>query len=327
MRIVFMGSPDFAVPSLDALVQAGHDIALCVCQADKPSGRGRKVKSCAVKIRALELALDVATPDKVRGKSARPFIDQVADLHPDFLVVAAYGKILSTRLLKIPRYGAINVHASILPRWRGAAPIQHSILAGDKETGVSIMQMEAGLDTGAVYALAKTAIRDDDSGGTLFDRLAQIGSEALVESLPKIARAELSPQIQDESLATYAATLSKDDGHLNFAQPAKYLERQVRAMHPWPSAWCMMPDKHKSKRLKILAARALDDADLASLKISSEHLDAPIPGQLIPLKNRLLIRCQTGLLELLKIQPEGKKPMEIKAFLSGARLSAQIILN
>lgn len=323
MRIVFMGSPDFAVPSLEALIQAGHDIVLCVCQADKASGRGRKLKSCAVKARALELGLDVATPDKVRGKSARPFIDQVEALQPDFLVVAAYGKILSTRLLKIPRYGAINVHASLLPRWRGAAPIQHAILAGDDESGVSIMRMEAGLDTGAVFHVEKTPIADDDTGGSLFDRLAQIGAKALVESLPTIASGELHAQQQDERLASYAPTLNKEDGHLDFRHSATSLERRVRAMQPWPSAWCLLPNKQKSKRLKVLKVRALKDQECAQQEILLPDQN----GQVLQLKHRLLVRCDEGLLDLLRVQPEGRKAMKINDFLSGAHLPEHLVLE
>ncbi len=319
MRIVFMGSPDFALPSLQALIDAGHEIALCVCQPDKASGRGRKLKPCAIKRRALELGLPVATPDKVRGKSARPFIDEVEALQPDFVVVAAYGKILSTRLLRLPRFGAVNVHASILPRWRGAAPIQHTILAGDDETGVSIMRMEAGLDTGAVYAVTTTAIADHDTGGSLFERLAQLGAQALIEALPKIAVGALQAVPQDDSRATLAPPLSKEDGHLDFTRDADSLDRRVRAMHPWPGAWCIMQDK----RLKILCARPVDisrDDDATALK-------ALQPGQLLQGKKRLMLRCQHGALQLLRIQQEGKKPMEIAQFLSGARLPDGLTLR
>lgn len=330
MRIVFMGSPDFAVPSLEALRQAGHDIVLTVCQPDKPSGRGRAVSRCAVKVYAEEHGLPVQTPDKVRGKSAVDFIDAVQALKPDFVVVAAYGKILSTRLLSLARFGAINVHASLLPRWRGAAPIQHAILAGDAETGVSIMRMEAGLDTGPVYRVAKIPIVDDDTGGSLFDRLAQLGAETLVQTLPEIAAGRLPAQAQDDSLATFAPTLSKEDGHLNFSQSAHDLVLRVRAMHPWPGAFCYL----NKKRLKVLRASVTTSSAQLSVPLSAP-LPAPLPasqsaakpGQLRIDGAALRVVCGQDLLEIHQLQVEGKKAMDSAAFIAGARLDPELVLT
>ncbi len=312
MRIVFMGSPDFAVPSLKGLVAAKYQVARVVCQPDKPKGRGRAVARCAIKVAAEELGLSVSCPPVVRGKSARPFLDEIEALAPDFVVVAAYGKILSTRLLRIPRIAPVNVHASILPRWRGASPIQHAVLAGDAEAGVAIMHMEAGLDTGGVYHLATTPVGPDETAGELSERLAEIGAAALLEALPGIADGSRQPAPQDEAQATEAPLLCKQDGQLDFTQPAEVLARRVRAMTPWPGAFTRLG----GKLLKVYRVEV--DA-----RPPGEHE----PGTVVDCSAALTVACGEGQLRILDLQLEGKRRMSAAEFLPGARVEPGALLG
>jgi methionyl-tRNA formyltransferase len=312
--IVFMGSPEFALPSLHALhALAGsqtsqeHQIVGVVTQPDRASGRGRELKPPPVKTLALELSIPVIQPEKLRAPEA---MAQLRAWAPDLIIVAAYGQILKPDVLDLPRFGCLNVHASLLPRWRGAAPINAAILHGDEETGVTLMKMDAGLDTGAMLAKKAMRIPPDGTAGSVTEALSHLGADLLIETLPRWLAGEIQPQPQDDSLSTYAPMLKKDEGRLDFTRDVHELERQVRAMNPWPGAFM--------------------DIDGATLKIHRAHV-TPLPlgegvgvravevGQRLTVANQPAIGAGGGLLVLDEVQPAGKKPMSGKSFLAGAR--------
>lgn len=299
-RIVFMGSPEFAVPSLEALARR-YPIAGVVTQPDRPAGRGRSLTPPPVKTLALELGLPVMQPVRIRQPEA---MLQLQDWAPDVIIVAAFGQILRQDVLDLPPNGCINVHASLLPRWRGAAPIQAAILHGDQETGVSIMRMDAGIDTGPVYRKQALEIQPDDTAASLSQRLACIGAHVLLDTLPGILDGSLSPQPQDESQATYAAMLKKKDGELDFSQPAQDLANKVRAFSPWPGAFTAWQEQP----LKIHQAKAV---------LSAKTLHTP--GQHAIVESYPAIATHDGYLVLENLQPAGKKAMDGKSFLAGAR--------
>ncbi len=297
-RIIFFGSPDFAIPALKTLA-AEYPIVGVVTQPDRPAGRNGKLKPPPVKMAALDLGLPVIQPEKLRVPSV---MEQLRAWAPGLIVVAAFGQILRQELLDLPKYGSINIHGSILPRWRGAAPVQAAILTGDDETGVTIMKMDAGVDTGPLLSSRTIAIAPDETAGTLFDKLAVIGANLLLETLPRYLSGELVPQPQPVLGVTYAKMLKKEDGRLDFSQPASSLERRVRAMHPWPGAffdWKGIP-------IKLLRARVSGDG-------------SAFPGDRIIVSGYPAIRTAQGDLILEEVQPAGKKPMDGKAFLAGAR--------
>lgn len=296
-----MGSPDFAVPSL-RLLAASYQVIGVVTQPDKPAGRGRTLKPPPVKILALELGLPVLQPARLRQLEAMAVLESWA---PDLVVVAAFGQILRPAVLDLPRYGCINVHASLLPRWRGAAPINAAILHGDPHTGVSIMCMDPGIDTGPVLAQQATPILPEDTALTLGERLAELGAALLVQTLPAYLDSELIPRPQDETGATYAPMLKKEDGVLDFTRPADKLARQVRALDPWPGTFT----EWTGGMLKVLRAHA------ALLPAGSGRLQ----GNRTIIDGLPAIYAADGLLILDEIQPAGKKPMPGAAFLQGAR--------
>lgn len=296
-RIVFMGSPDFALPTLRALIKV-FEVTGVVTQPDRRAGRGREVKSSPVKLLAFEFGLPLIQPEKLRQPEA---MDQLRKWAPDLIVVAAFGQILRSDVLDLPRFGCVNVHASLLPRWRGAAPIQAAILAGDHETGVTIMKMDPGVDTGAILAQRAIPIEETDTGGALFDKLAVLGADLLIEILPKYLAGELAPRSQDESKATYAPMLKKEDGRLDFTRPAAELARRVRAFNPWPGAYFEWAD--------------------GTLKIHRAHPEsesAPV-GRTLVYRRQAAVGAGTGILVLDEVQPAGKKPMTGEAFLMGVR--------
>lgn len=298
MRIIFMGSPSFAVPSLNAL-QEEFQIAAVVTQPDRPAGRGRKLSFSPVKERALELRLPILQPPSLRERSILATFREFA---PDVVVVAAFGQILPPNVLKLPAHGCLNVHASLLPRWRGAAPVQAAILQGDRETGVTIMKMDAGLDTGPILAQRSTSIHPDETGGELADRLSVLGAELLVECLPVYVNGELTPQPQDESAATYAPMLKKSDGALAFDRDAITLERQVRAYEPWPTSFFKWDDR----RIVVRNAHAVENSGTP-------------PGTTLEYDGKPAIATESGLLILDEVQPAGKNRMSGQAFLNGAQ--------
>lgn len=298
IKTVFMGSPDFALPTLRALAQ-NYDVVGVITQPDRAAGRGRELKAPAVKTLALELNIPVLQPLKLREPEA---MSQLHQWNPDLIVVAAFGQILKKDVLDFPKYGCINVHASLLPRWRGAAPINAAILAGDEEIGVTIMKMDVGLDTGPM--LAKRSIRHtaDLTTGSAIQALSQLGAELLIETLPNYISGDLIPQPQPEEGATYAPMLKKEDGLLDFTRPAVELERRVRAMNPWPGAWF----EWNATVLKVGRASVREGNRLSS-------------GSRITVEGSPAVMTSDGLLVLEEVQPAGKKMMPGRSFLAGAK--------
>jgi len=294
-----MGSPDFALPGLRALASR-YQIVGVVTQPDRASGRGRALKPPPVKTLALELGLPLVQPEKLRQPEA---VQQLRAWNPDLIVVAAFGQILKPEVLDLPRFGCLNVHASLLPRWRGAAPINAAILAGDEETGITIMKMDAGLDTGGILAQRAFRLSPDVTAGAAFDALSALGADLLLESLPDYLAGKLTPVPQPEDGVTYAPMLKKEDGRLDFARPADELERRVRAMNPWPGAWF----EWDANLLKVARAKTLGgEKDRAS-------------GIRLVVEGRPAVTCADGALVLEEVQPAGKRPMSGRAFLAGAR--------
>ncbi len=308
-KVIFLGTPEFAVPALAALHEHGHDIALVVTRPDRPKGRGRKLLPPPVKEAAVALGYTVVQPDAVR---AEKFIRQLKRYKPDFLVVVAFGHILPNDILEIPKYGAINVHASLLPKYRGPAPIQWAIINGEADTGVTTMLMDAGLDTGDILLTEKTAITPDDTSATLHDRLSEMGSKLLITTLIKTANGDIRPIPQDHSQTTYAPLLTKKDGHINWKKSARELDGFIRGMTPWPGAYTF----HDTKRLKIFSVRPVDT-----------QIKAP-PGTVIKgFPDELRVATREGALLVLEIQEASGKRLLIKNFLRGYRLPPGTILS
>ncbi len=293
-----MGSPDFSVPTLRALAAADYKLVGVVSQPDRPAGRGNKLTPPPVKVAADELGIATIQPQRLRQPEA---MEQLKAWAPDLVVVAAFGQILRPEVLDLPRFGCINVHASLLPRWRGAAPIQACILAGDAESGVTIMQMDPGIDTGPMLSQRAIRLAEDETGGSLFERISALGAELLLETLPRYISGEIVPQPQPAEGATYAPMLKKEDGLLDFNQPAIQLERRVRAMSPWPGAFF----EWQGAPLKIHKAH-----------VASGKADA---GQRTLHNGLPAVGTAENLLVFDELQPAGKKSMPGKAFLAGAR--------
>lgn len=293
-----MGSPDFALPSLSTLA-AKYEVVGVVTQPDRASGRGRELKAPPVKTLALELNIPAIQPQKLREPEA---MSQLQAWHPDLIVVAAFGQILKKEVLELPKYGCINVHASLLPRWRGAAPINAAILAGDEETGVTIMKMDVGLDTGPMLSKKSIRIKPDDTAGSIFQALSTLGADLLLETLPDYINGKIMPQPQPAEGATYAPMLKKEDGLLDFNKPSLELERRVRAMSPWPGAWF----EWNGNILKVARASVSVGEGLAN-------------GSRFTVQGRPAVMCAEGALVLEAVQPPGKKVMPGKSFLAGAR--------
>jgi methionyl-tRNA formyltransferase len=296
-RIVFMGSPDFAVSSLEALARH-YPVIGAVTQPDRPAGRGGNLRPPAVKEAALHLGIPVIQPEKLRHPEA---MQQLRAWAPDLIVVAAFGQILRPDVLELPKLGCINVHGSLLPRWRGAAPIQAAILAGDAETGITIMRMDPGVDTGPMLSQRSIPISAEDTAGTLFEKLAPLGEGLLLETLPRYITGELQPRPQPAEGITYAAMLKKEDGLLDFNQPALASERRVRAYSPWPGAYFL----YNRNPLKV------QHASVAAGKAA--------PGEHVIFQGNPAVGTTDGLLVLEEVQPAGKKSMPGKSFLSGVR--------
>ena len=296
-RIVFMGSPDFSLPSLRELAKT-YDVAGVVTQPDRASGRGRTMKPPPVKMLAQELNIPVIQPEKLKQPDA---MEQLIAWVPDLIVVAAFGQILRKDVLDLPKYGCINVHASLLPRWRGAAPINAAILAGDDETGVTIMQMDVGLDTGPMLAKRSIRIKPDDTAGSIFQILSTLGADLLIETLPDYLSGKIQPEPQPEEGATYAPMLKKEDGKLDFTQNVNDLERRIRAFNPWPGTFM--------------------DFDGTMFKIHRAHVKQgnASAGERLVVQNQPAVGAGGGILVLDEVQPAGKKSMSGKSFLSGAR--------
>jgi methionyl-tRNA formyltransferase len=297
MRIVFMGTPDFARAALAALVAAGHGLAAVYCQPPKPAGRGMAEQKSPVQRFAEEHGLAVRTPRRLRDPAAQV---EFAALGADVGVVAAYGLILPAPILAAPRLGCINIHGSLLPRWRGAAPIQRALLAGDAETGITIMQMDEGLDTGPMLLKQAVPIAADETGASLHDKLAALGAAMIVDALARLEAGQLPATPQPAEGVTYAAKLTRDDGRLDWTKPAAVLERQVRALTPWPGAWF----ETGGERIKVLAAGLGTGRGAPGAVIG--------PG--------LTIACGEGALRLTRVQRAGRGAMDDASFLRGATL-------
>lgn len=298
MRIVFAGTPEFAVPTLRALLDSQHQVCAVYTRPDRPAGRGRKMKKSPVKELALERAIPVHQPLSFKAQAE---LDRLRLLRPDLMVVVAYGMILPPAVLDIPRFGCINVHASLLPRWRGAAPIQRAMLAGDPVVGVTIMQVEPALDAGAMYSKVESPVGPLDTAGDIHDRLALLGAKALLEVLPGIESGTVDPKPQDESQVTYAKKLDKEEAVLDWSRPARELERQVRAFNPWPVAQTL----YEGRVLRIWRAQALE-----------KRVDA-LPGEVLDDGGKVAdVATGDGVIRLLEVQLPGGKRIPVEAFLN-----------
>ncbi|WP_375174259.1 methionyl-tRNA formyltransferase [Pseudooceanicola sp.] len=292
MRVIFMGTPEFSVPVLDALVEAGHEIACVYCQPPRPAGRGKKDRPTPVHARATELGLEVRHPASLKGAEAQA---EFAALKADVAVVVAYGLILPQAILDAPVRGCLNIHASLLPRWRGAAPIHRAIMAGDAETGVCIMQMEAGLDTGPVLLREALAIAAEETTAELHDRLSVLGARLIVEALARLD--ELEPEVQPDAGVSYASKIDKSEARVDWTRPAAEVDRLIRGLSPFPGAWCEVG----GQRVKLLASRLVAGQGA--------------PGEV--LDDALRVACGTGAVQLLRLQRAGKGAQEAAEFLRG----------
>ena len=302
MKIVYMGTPDFAVAPLEAILKAGHEVTAVVTQPDRQKGRGREVQYSPVKECALSYGIPVLQPLKIKEKDA---VEELRKYPADIFVVAAFGQLLSEEILNMPRFGCINIHASLLPAYRGAAPIQWCVINGEEKTGVTIMQMAKGMDTGDILLQKEVVLDEKETGGSLFDRLMETGAELIVEALPKIEAGELTPVVQKEELATYAGKITKDMGNIDFAKAAVTIERLIRGLNPWPSAFT----HYKGKILKIW------EADVVSECVNAEN---QVPGTVIAMdKESFTLATGEGALRIRSLQPEGKKRMSCAEFMRG----------
>jgi methionyl-tRNA formyltransferase len=310
-RTVFMGSPNFSVPALRALVGAGYPVVGVITQPDRPAGRGNALTPPPVKVTALELGLEVYQPEKLRAPEA---MQRLRDWNPALIVVAAFGQILRPEVLTLPQYGCVNIHASLLPRHRGAAPIQAAILAGDKETGITIMLMDEGIDTGPILSQRSIEILPTDTGGSLLEKLSVMGGELLLETLPRYLGGELTSQPQPADGATYAPMLKKEDGLLDFTRPAVELERKIRAFQPWPGAFMYW----QGGPLKIHRAHVNGETGRQGNEEAKEQGSAET-GKLVIVESLPAVVTADGLLIIDELQPPGKSKMSGKAFLAGGR--------
>lgn len=306
MRLIFLGTPEFAVPSLRALHASSHEVLLVVAQPDRPAGRGMKMQKPAVAEAAIELGLPLVQPPKLDAT----FLDEVRELRPDVGIVVAYGKILRKALLDIPPRGFLNVHGSILPRWRGAAPVQRAIEAGDRESGVAIMQLDEDLDHGPVFDVARLAIGDDELAPSLFARLAESGARLLVEVLDRIERGDITPQEQDHSAATHAKKIEKEEGLVDWSQPARRIYDRFRAFQPWPGLTAM------------IGGEAIKLTDVA---MSSEMHG--VPGEVVSIdRDGIVVQCGGSALRIRQMQRPGKRSLPAVDVARGLGLEQGAIL-
>lgn len=298
LRVAFMGTPDFAVPPLQSLAAAGHDVVAVYCQPPKPAGRGQKIRKSPVHEAAEILGLSVHTPKSLRDTDVQEFF---RNLHLDVAIVAAYGLILPSAILMAPRLGCLNIHASLLPRWRGAAPIQRSLLADDNQTGITIMQMDAGLDTGAILSQETCPITEKTTAGELHDTLMMLGTKLIIPTLQAVAEGTIRAIPQPESGVTYASKLTREDGRICWRSSAYDIERQIRALQPWPGCYFEL----KSEAIKVLSATIIDKS--------------AVPGTLLDVD--MTIACGEKALRLTTVQRAGKSVTDGASFLRGQRLS------
>ena len=318
MRIVFMGTPDFSVPALKALVEAGHQVIAVVTQPDKPKGRGKEVQMTPVKIQAMEYGIPVYQPAKVREAS---FVEVLKGLEADAYVVIAFGQILPKAVLELPKYGCINIHASLLPKYRGAAPIQWCVIDGERETGITTMMMDVGLDTGDMLEKAVIPIEEKETGGSLHDKLSMAGGDLILSTLKKLEEGTLVRTPQTDEGTCYAKMLTKSLGDIDWNQGAVSIERLIRGLNPWPSAYTMW----NGKTIKIWAADVIAGREAAEF-LSESAVPAETgtaPGTVVCSDKRGLVVCTGGgLLSIRELQMEGKKRMDTPAFLRGYPIPA-----
>ena len=297
LRIIFAGTPDFAARHLQKLIESEHQIVGVYSQPDRPAGRGKKLKASEVKELALEHNLPVFQPPSLKTQDA---LNELNSLNADIMIVVAYGLILPKAILDAPRMGCLNVHGSILPRWRGAAPIQRAIWAGDEQTGVTIMQMDEGLDTGDMLHISRCPISTIETSASLYTKLAELGPSALIETINKLANGEITPEPQNDELANYAKKLSKEEANIDWSMSAVQIERNIRSFNPWPVCFTQMG----GQTVKIYQAQVI--------------LQSGNPGQiLLSDKNGVIVACGEHALCITQLQPQGKKPMAINDFLNG----------
>lgn len=302
MKLVFCGTPQFAVPVLEAVVAAGHDVVLAVTQPDRAAGRGMQVQVGAVKACAERLGIAVVQPEKIKNNAA--FRERLEEIGPDAILVVAYGRIIPDWMLALPRFGCINLHGSLLPKYRGAAPIQWAVANGETETGVTTMQLEAGLDTGPMLLAAVTPIAPEETAEDLFESLAALGAELMVKTLAKLECGEIAPVAQDHARATLAPILTREDGRMEFSRTAAELVNRWRGFQPWPGAWTLL----RGKKLivhKLCAASGEGEAGVTVVE-----------------DGRLMVGCGDGRIELLEVQMEGKKRMAAGEFLRGFQVKS-----
>ncbi len=310
MRVIYMGTPDFAVDALEAIFNEGHEVVAVVTQADKPKGRGKEVSYTPVKESAIKLGIKVFQPIKIKEDE---FVKVLEELKPEVIVVAAYGQILSERILNIPMYGCINIHASLLPKYRGAAPIQWSIINGEKYTGITTMYMEKGLDTGDMLEKTEIEIDEDETGGSLHDKLKKAGAKLIISTLEKLKNNQLTPIKQDDSLSSYASMLDKKMGLIDFSNDAASIERLIRGLNPWPSAYTYI----FGKTLKIWKAKVTQE------KVAKDC----VCGQIVEVsKDTIKVSTKDYLLEILELQLEGKKRLTTEEFLRGVSVKVGLVL-
>ena len=309
MKIVYMGTPDFSVGALEALIQAGHEVTAVVTQPDKAKGRSGQMQCSPVKECAVRHGIPVFQPVKIKTPES---MEELKKYEADIYIVAAFGQILSREILEMPRFGCVNIHASLLPKYRGAAPINQCILDGERETGVTIMQMDAGIDTGDILTQKKVIIEDKETAQSLFDKLAQAGAELIVETLPMIEKGEITPVRQDERLASHVKMMDKSMGKIDWTQDAACIERLVRGLDPWPSAYTFC----QGRSVKIWSSDAL----------TAGHTEQP--GTIVAVaKDSFDVACGKGVLRIYELQLEGKKRMDAKSFLLGSQWKAGMLLG
>ena len=311
MKVLFMGTPDFAVPTLKSLVDNGYDVVGVLSQPDKPRGRGHHLMPTPVKAYAESQGLRVYQPATLRDEA---FASLLSDLDPEVIVVVAYGKILPVSVIEYPKYGCVNVHGSLLPEYRGAAPMQRAIIEGKEKTGITTMLMAAGLDTGDMLLKAEVEIGEDDNFEDIHDRLASVGAELLVKTLGGLERGEITPEVQDHSLATYAAKIEKSDCELDFSRSAKELHDVIRGLSPIPLCFTHTPD---GKLLKVVRSRVFD--------LDGEHT---VPaGTVVNVGEDIRVACGKGTLSLLTVVPEGKGKMSAADFVRGRKIACGDLLK
>jgi methionyl-tRNA formyltransferase len=303
LRLLFFGTPAFAVPSLEALLAAGHSVAAVVTQPDRPKGRGHHVTAPPVKVRALEAGLEVLQPERIRDPAT---MARVEALGADLAVVAAYGKILPQPLLHLPRLGFINVHASLLPRWRGAAPIHRAVMAGDAVTGITIMRVVLALDAGPMLARESTPIDPDETSDVLETRLAALGGDLLVRTLGDLERGHVTAEPQDEAAVTYAARLDRRDGEIDWSRPAVAVHNQIRGLHPWPLAAASLGGR------RLLLPRSA---------VATGTFPAAAPGTVVTVDDGIVVAAGHGHVRIVEVQPEGRRPMAVAEFTRGHRIT------